>query len=799
MVFGWLGVFVCDISFGIDSESIQPSVWYWLVFGLGPFAPFILVRYLSSPSRQVSSQSTLPETAQPINFDWQTVENWLRSERPADDDLLGHRRVAARLAVFLSEGNGSIGLLGPFGSGKSSVIGWMKIEAERLHKYGLTSDGTTRSVADEKEEVERLRKDKLTELVFVEQSCWGFEDSASAVQQLLGKAVEAAGRRVDCFSLRSLPEAYRKTFSAGGDWLRTLVDNIPGTNDPQAQLCDLADKLESVNARLVFVIEDLDRTTSSRFDRQEFLAVLERLRRASDRLSFVLAIGETTPGVDFARLCDRLERLPEFTGETVMQFVATLRQQCGLAYPDDRPMAADMCQWNRSSSMILRSYGVISVEEAVSRLLRTPRSLKHALRRTNEAWSALHGEVHWDQLFAVNVLRYGASEAFNFLIRNWDQLCYDPTKFQSQPIREQTVARIFTAWQKSTREAEWDLRAGATLLLYLLPSAAAYLHETTTHQTSLQGVHERRYWDRAVMDHLDSAHVPDQTILRDIAAWRNRPCADSALVSGMCGSAEYCGRWQAFAYWQFGQDSIAILTLAEHILERYRTPEGARVNVGEDFGSHLPDYAFGSIRRYATDTLHSDHSMYEWLQQQIRLALPVSLPLVNDLYYWWANNTRMVRTEDRDTIRTLIHRLVREFYTTGSVLIRALHPVQHYALYQLVFPPDQNVPPSPFRGVDEWAWLGPVMLEALRTGSHAMACEVAHLISDRQDMGNGATIYQVNQLSLACFFGSHIPEVIRLLADARDRLTGNDCALLDQVVMSARAQIADGTQLTLTV
>src|SRR5207247_1341668 len=132
-----------------------------------------------------------------------------------------------------------------------------------------------------KAEVGSIRTPEDPQIWFCELTCWGFEDSTSAIQHILSKAVATVNRYADCFSIRHLPEAYRKTFSAGGDWLRNLIDLVIGSADPMDQFKHLTEILAAVNARLIVVVEELERTNNSRFDSlpmtKSVIGVLEML------------------------------------------------------------------------------------------------------------------------------------------------------------------------------------------------------------------------------------------------------------------------------------------------------------------------------------------------------------------------------------------------------------------------------------------------------------------------------------------------------------------------------------------
>jgi hypothetical protein len=766
-----------DLTTGLGPSDFRPAMWEWLLYGGGSALLVALCRHLTrAPEQRAAAVSpSAVSSVEELIGDWTTLERWLQSERPAEDDLIGSRRIARRLAEYLTENGGTVGLVGPFGSGKTSVVAWLK------------------------EEINRVRKPGQPEIWFAEQSCWGFEDSASAVEQVLRRAMEAVGRNADCFSLRSLPEAYRKTFSAGGDWLRTLADLVLGSTDPLEQFRHLSDVLESVGARLVLAIEDLDRTTSSRFDRQEVLALLQRLRASAARVSFVLATGQTSArDIDFAKLCDHIEILQEFDAAQVSSLIEAVRNRCLNGFPHVAT-AGDENPWNRKRYMLLSRFDVVTLPDAAAHLLRTPRALKHALRRTYRAWRVLYGEVDLDHLLAVNVLRSGAQEAFDFLLRYWDQLHDDPGTWQSDRDQLGRIRKRLTEeWQRVTTEVEWDLRAGMAILVHLLPSVQEYLTERQMihNNTRLQGIGHHRYWLRIVNEEIDPDHVRDQTVLRDIAEWQLSRSMAPRLIDGLYANEDYIEIWEHFASNSFGRNPDSILVLAEQIQAQFRSVYGTAGP--EDPGkakscrAKFPEAGLLAIWRCAKRYIRRDQASRDWLERQVRLAMATSLALVNDLYYYWASiGNGIIRPEDRSHIRRVIFDLAREQLRNGHDLLKVSEPERVYGIYHLVFPPDSNEGSSDCRGLPHWDWLGPVLLDALRTYPTRFAREVGHLISNsRRGEHPEIEIHQIDRSLLTGFFGSAATEVIDLLTSASQKFAGRDRDFLEQLVRSAATQPA---------
>ena len=132
----------------------------------------------------------------------------------------GSRVVAKRVRELLASGTRSVGIVGPFGIGKTSIVEWIVETAEDDSPKGMPS------------------------LLFSQHSCWGFETSASAIHTILTQGVEKIARCIDTFRVKSLPESYRQMFSAGGQWLDNVSKLFFRPGDPIQQFRGLSDLLQ---------------------------------------------------------------------------------------------------------------------------------------------------------------------------------------------------------------------------------------------------------------------------------------------------------------------------------------------------------------------------------------------------------------------------------------------------------------------------------------------------------------------------------------------------------------------------
>jgi hypothetical protein len=767
------GAIVCtaDLLVGLGPEGFSVSIWEWVVFAGGSVAIVVGYHLLATPSEPPPAAEPDNASLEELVRDWRRLERWLQREIAAEDDLLGNWQVAQRLANHLIQDGGTIGVVGPFGCGKTSIVKWI-ISA-----------------------VERRNKSERRQVWVCVVSCWGFEDSASAIQATLTQAVQTVGRHVDFFSIRHLPESYRKTFSAGGDWVRNLSDLVIGISDQIEQFKSLSAILHAFNARLVIVVEDLDRTNTTRFDRQEVLALLQRLKEL-DGLSFILT-GDATQAntgnldnrIDFARLCDHIEVLREFQPRQVAMVVQAVRNRCLTAFREDiNTHPANDDRWSEMGITVSYAVGTIAIPTALARLLRTPRGLKHTLRRTYQTWQRLHGEIDFDHLLLVNALRHGAPEAFDFLWQNWNPYDADPTRRGAASQQRNRVYRqLREEWERITEHAEWSRSVVEALIDFLLPENVL-LHDADDFAGNRQmrsqgiGAREGRYWRRIVNEETEADQVRDQEVLHDMRDWYTSRNLDARLVEGLVRGADYAATWEHFAEQNDSWDGQTVLCFAGQVFARLRTDKTPR-----QLPDNPPD-GFIVLWRRAHRIVQRNESCAEWLEAQIREAMPLSLQLVLDLYHNWASPiSGIVGLEDREQIRRAVHESAQQRFQNGQALIRAAHPRQPYELYHLVFPPDQpEGRASILRGTEHWSWLGPFILDALRQQTHLFAPKVGYLISEHIQMQTpGTYIPRVVPERLQGMFGDQAEEVIRLLGEARDRLAGAEREFLDQVVRSA--------------
>jgi hypothetical protein len=764
---------IADLRIGLSSEGYTPTPKDWLYFGLLPTLLVagcngFLTEVFHAVKKGISwvfecSKTSGGDTESKPQIDVVLrLKTWITREDPAVVDYFNHQPIVQRLIDLLDSGTRAIGIIGPFGSGKTSVV------QKAISQINL-------------------RKSKSQEFLFIQHTCWSFENSTLAIHDLLRSVIGEVTKRVDTFFVHSLPESYRNSFSAGGEWFGTIANLVVGSLDTHEQFERLSYLLVELNLRVVFVVEELDRTTSPSFNIAEVLAFLQRLKRY-ERLSFLL-VGDLNPSkqIDFAKLCDQTIQLKSLDQEEVSKVLSAFAMLCQPGVELTYLTVGDTAKgavWQPHMRFALSDIEELSPSHAVSRLLPTPRLLRNFIGRTWTAWQSLHGEIDFDQLLALNALRVAAPECFDFLRSNWDRLHQAPRTDRTSEIDRIDRFRksIRGRWLELCKRCDWDDVAVLTLIEFILPASREWLNEETTSggfSERTQGLHSERYWRRAVDEFLPSSEERDQIVLQLTRKWvENRGVDAKELVQKLTSSEAFCDTWQALAGPYFLKDPGDILLLSHSVLEEIRTKHGA--------AACYDHTGFVVMCAFAEQRIPADVRLVAWLKRQIALATDCSLELVNSIWHFWATRRGWLPEEFRVEIRQYVIDDLRTKLIDGEKLLAILGPNSSPAIYQLVFDPG-NEARATHNDVGSWDWLGPIMLEALRTNSPLVVGAVGELLVPHSSQSGAVG---VNEDALKGFFGHQADEVINMLAMNVLNVPEDRRRLLERVINSSRKILA---------
>ena len=517
----------------------------------------------SSRSQPVGKEA---EDGPPETKRWQ---EWIQSESPASsphDDRFGFAPIAHDIAHKLIAPFGcdtTIGLIGSYGCGKSSII--------RFVEYYLDHDRKN-----------PRRYQKTVEVYLCPVDCWGLEDAGTAIEYILAKAVDKISTLADCTRLNGLPGDYHQLIGMEKNTAFSFANFLFGNPEPLARLSGLSHILRSINVRLVLAIENLDRPRGGRFEPQEILALLARLKDGVPGMSYILT-GSVSAHFDFSKLCDFRFDVPRIEPGLLLDLWESCIDSCKAnpwRYPNERLMPhldqSDFALFRRRSFHPRHTTEVLEQASKPNRpgdwialLPWTPRVLKLMLRHVEMKWATLKGEVNFTDLFIVQGLRFAAPEAYDFLaehidfIRTYerdkdDELTpaakngYPPEAFglmPSQP-RASRFEKLRCQWQKISNGAAWSPEIVARLIVYVLPRSYPLFELgdfVPSRRRNVQGIRfyaPTDYWRRVVTGRVKNnpfwdREVLDQQVLDDIKKWDEGTTTNFELVEGLLGTEEY--------------------------------------------------------------------------------------------------------------------------------------------------------------------------------------------------------------------------------------------------------------------
>ncbi len=408
----WVAVL---IALGVLCRKVPMLLWitlFLLVGGLTVVLRWRDVVALLRRFRNVRSQPSDTKHGQAAD-DFDALLARLRDDSPVDKpalDWFHHDDIARRMADRLQSGKTTMAVIGPLGSGKSTIC--------KLVEHHLQN---TRNV--------RL----------IQVSLWPFDSAEAAVRGILGAVIKELGRHVNVLPLIGLSEDYITAIEKTAGTYGGIARMFRGKSDPEEILQQLSKIACAAGLRLVLWIEDLERFSGgdqleggARDEREvERLGPIRALLHLLDNcpeVSIVLSDTSLRSRFDIEKIARFVEQVPQMETESVWRRTNLLRERCLGGYPVAviDPTAPEVRQAFVPAQDPFRlrkwlsEFGDLSVFESLVRVLKTPRALKGALRITLEVWEAIPGEIDFDSVLVASGLREARPTLFALVSEHVD-------------------------------------------------------------------------------------------------------------------------------------------------------------------------------------------------------------------------------------------------------------------------------------------------------------------------------------------------------------------------------------------
>lgn len=406
--------------------------------------------------------TTAPEDgAKALIESWDKLHDWLVQDAAVDnasDDILGHQEIARRIARRLNPPREDRG------TGQPKMLASTKKQAPQ-EKRGMTADkesaaAPTRvpqidahtapkdkaraggsaqlpsqavvgALGSGKTTVRQLVERELApDLRLVPVDLWPYHTPEAAVEGVLRTLIDAVAKEANVVAVRGLPAGYLRAMGSAGTIPSVLVNLVDPAPNPYDTLKSLDNLATAIGRRFVVWVEDLERFSAgskgddSPPDALRMAPIWSLLFGLSQRRSItvITATVKLQARFDLEKVARYIEELPPIALSTGVPLVREVRRRCLEYFAAPSRLQSEWGNFNAVIDDDLRdamANKIFSLPRAVITLARTPRTLKQGLRRAWEAWQRLAGEIDFDDLFLMCLLREAEPDVFALVRDNW--------------------------------------------------------------------------------------------------------------------------------------------------------------------------------------------------------------------------------------------------------------------------------------------------------------------------------------------------------------------------------------------
>jgi hypothetical protein len=425
------------------------------------------------------------------------------------------RRILSQLKMGIDEKGPNIALIGPYGSGKTSLCNLVK--DIHLRECDQKSDSI---------------------LLFCRFEAWQFLTTDAAIRGLLDEIVSTVQEQIDCLELNRMPDEYLEALGTSSSlWLRVLAIIFRKSRIPQEVIRALQDILLRTKKRVVIFVDDFDRLESSSKKTQDAIAAALNQLQNLTNVQYILCVGPMEKGTaaDLLKLTRFQELMPQVRDEEVIETIKSVRDKAivadsGLYYPWDfiNEWRDDPLRYDFLTASLNVNLG-----SQIVNLIQTPRHLKAVERETNEKWEGgLKGEISWYDLLLISALKMTEKGVFEWIMRDPEVFLHEDISMRINEPTDEEKNEAKNAIESKLRElletkTETRFKLVQRILLNLFPNFMKGLgglaQSLTQREPKLWGQsialkpgYGVSYFRRYTSGRVPSTEVPDQPTLRYI-------------------------------------------------------------------------------------------------------------------------------------------------------------------------------------------------------------------------------------------------------------------------------------------
>jgi hypothetical protein len=736
--------FIIFANFNADFTPINK---HEVLLAWAPLALFCMSTLIISIRNTFHSRNKV-ESTRPTGTT--SLVDWLNFQGPISDplqDVIGVDAKVKQISNALRQardGTGgrlkrkTIAIVGPYGVGKSSLISLTEIQ---------------------------LSTDRKSKIIFTNTSAWGFETSAKAQESILDECVKRLALEVDCSELRRLSSCYRNAVNETDGALKPLLILASGEIGPTAQLKRFTPILEILDAHLVVVLEDLDRTDPD-FDVSQVMAMLQHLRHV-ERVSFILAIGQPTP-IDLFKIVDEVVFLEPLLPDQSLALVDKVRSEALQAvgwvdpekirknpWPNNQPsfrphsLAGD--QMTNDMSIYRMEAGPIhSWPSSLGALLSNTRTLKGTLRDFRNKWEALQGEVDPDELLILSSIRFATPAIYQYAFDHavdlkhlFDLSAQDDERRKQQIESMRTM--LTSRWERAADHTPRERDSAAALLTELFPGFSIVSgSEKGAHQRRIQSVSGEKgpHYLRIIHTGKPDIKVPAEGLALNLI---NGLMAGESSARDRVITTLLSDRALSETCFELEQQIQCLpqdvrLAIVSKILETVRLTHGKKA-------WHRSDELIPFDQWIVSNNSNSD----EWYISEISRSLVDHPSLAAGLIHMSSHNP------SGGNLGLQLRRILAERWgpLTAEEFGEQFIGARSQALKYTIIP---ILPRPPFRPTPDLSWLPNKILESMSRYPEPMLLEAAYLFQQTDESP------ALNSTAITTFFGTSEVQFYELLA-----------------------------------
>ncbi|WP_426730613.1 P-loop NTPase fold protein [Myxococcus faecalis] len=666
--------------------------------------------------KKTSQEKTLTPLSLTENFD--ELRAWIQHDTPIQHphlDAFNRRPTALRIVERIrgtTTPPPTIALIGELGSGKTSIL--------HLITHELKNSGPINQ-----------------NIIVTQISLWPFETIDAAIRATLSAITREISHHINTIPMSGLSDEYINTIEkANAGWISFFRNH----RSPLAIISDFDKVATALELRIVLWIEDLERfagpPTASTIESERLGPIRSLLHMFSDTKCIQLILASTHLGTkfDIEKIARFIEPLPTIDHRTTWPIIKAFIDACWLPRDFIDPAITSVRQelhgkkatHTPSQSALLLPYEM-NLPIALATICSNPRKLKFGLRHCLDAWETLRGEIDFDDLLVVSLLRAAEPELFAIITDSIDELRSEIRRTHSTSTApESNFAKAFstlTATTSSPRKLALERALDFVFPNWQEPG------KTTPRKTKPQGIstkHHRNYWERYLTLTIPPKDQRDQPVLGAVVDWkegRNKQLIELLTKGTQVDPIE------SFIETMLAPNDLLRLLKELVLAEVERTPA--------DWMANEPA---GLVAIWRTLLDHPNEQLPQVIEEILIAITPRNVQLAYDIIYLFltrdsSNVPELLPREAADKLKSKFQSLLKESFTDSPTkLAAALRDANPYVLLWSAWGL-RNVRERAFVGLPfpDWSLFSKTLLDAAEASPTVVFPQIVPFLVDSEN------------------------------------------------------------------